>query len=92
MYPSQPEPGALPGAAFCSTLVEMIQKIAASTAKNGVAHESAKARAFRTFSPTDTVAERIKEQIVQDGVFELEVLALSLASDLFSLAKVEARS
>jgi hypothetical protein len=41
MYPSQPEPGALPGAAFCSTLVEMIQKIAASTAKNAVAHESA---------------------------------------------------
>jgi hypothetical protein len=48
----------------------------------------AKARAFRTFSLIDTVAE----QIVQDGVFELEVLALSLASDLFSLAKPEARS
>ena len=30
--------------------------------------------------------------MVQDGVFELEVLALSLASDLFSLAKAEARS
>jgi hypothetical protein len=41
MYPSKPEPGALPGAAFCSTLVEMIQKIAANTAKNAVAHESA---------------------------------------------------
>jgi hypothetical protein len=52
----------------------------------------AKARAFQTFSLNATVPERIKEQIVQEGVFELEVLALSLASDLFSLAKAEAHA
>jgi hypothetical protein len=36
----------------------------------------AKARAFRTFSLIDSIEERIKEQIVQDGIFEPEVLAL----------------
>jgi hypothetical protein len=42
MYPSQPEPGLLPGAAFCSTFVDLIQKIAADTAKIALTTESHK--------------------------------------------------
>ncbi len=52
----------------------------------------AKARAFETFSLIDKRAERIREEIGQSGVFELEVIALSFAFDLFSLAKTDVRS
>jgi hypothetical protein len=52
----------------------------------------AKARAFGHFSVTENLAKRIESQINEVGVLDLEPLTLSLASDMFSLAKAEVRS
>ena len=52
----------------------------------------AKARAFGHFSVTEKLEGMIESQINEIGIFDLEPVTLSLASDLFSLAKAEARS